>query len=162
MMMTSYWLLLKREMVIMFFGLTIVAVRGFAGDIAIIVNPEVPVDNLSLSEVRKLFLGDRQFWGSDLRVTLLIRAPVARERDVVLKTIYKMNEAQYRQYWIAKVFRAEIPSSPKIVYSTDMALELIDKIPGAVAFVDAANVPQRAKVLRVDGRLPGEKDYPLR
>jgi hypothetical protein len=74
------------------------------GDVAIVVGPETPVDNLSLSEIRKLFLGDRQFWAGTQRVTLLIRAPVARERDVVLKKIYQMTEAQYRQYWISKIF----------------------------------------------------------
>src|SRR2546427_515555 len=85
-------------------------------DVAVVVHPTVPVDDLSFTEVRKLLLGDRQFWNSDLRVTLLIRAPQAKERDVVLKTIYQMTEAQFRQYWIAKVFRAEVATGPKIVY----------------------------------------------
>ena len=67
----------------------------------------MPVDNLTFAELRRLMLGDRQFWASNLKVTLLVRAPGARERDVVLKTIYQMSEAQFRQYWIAKVFRAE-------------------------------------------------------
>lgn len=67
-------------------------------DVAIIVNKNVPLDNLTFAEVRKLFRGERQFWNSDLRVTLLVRAPVAHERDVVLKKIYEMSEVQYRQY----------------------------------------------------------------
>lgn len=130
-------------------------------DIAVVVRPDLPVDNLSFGEVRKLLTGDRQFWPSNLRVTLLIRAPVAREREVVLKIIYQMTEAQFRQYWISKVFRAEAVNGPKIVYSNEMATELVAAIPGAVAFVDAAQVPKGLKVLRIDGRLPGEKGYPL-
>jgi len=43
-----------------------------------------------------------------------------------------------------------------------MATELVAAIPGAVAFVDAAKVPQGLKVLKIDGRLPGEKGYALR
>jgi hypothetical protein len=125
------------------------------------VRPDVPLDNLSFSEVRKLFLGDRQFWNSNLRVTLLIRAPVARERDVVLKTLYQMSEAQFRQYWISKVFRAEAATGPKIVYSQEMAAELVAAIPGAVAFVDSAQIPKGLKVLKLDNHLPGEKGYPL-
>lgn len=132
-----------------------------ASDLAVVVHPGVPVDNLSFPEVRKLLLGDRQYWNSSLRVTLLIRAPVAREREVVLKTIYQMSEAQFRQYWIGKVFRADTASGPKIVYSNDMAAELVANIPGAIAFVDAAQVPKGLKVLKIDGRLPGEKGYPL-
>jgi hypothetical protein len=129
--------------------------------VAIVVRPDLPVDNLSFAELRRLMLGDRQFWTSNLKVTLLIRAPGARERDVVLKTIYQMSEAQFRQYWIAKVFRAEAASSPRIVYSNMMATELATQIPGAVAFVDAAQVPKSLKVLRINGFLPGEPKYPL-
>lgn len=131
-------------------------------DIAIVVRPDVPVDNLSFAELRRLMLGDRQFWTSNLRVTLLVRAPGAHEREVVLKTIYQMSEAQFRQYWIAKVFRAEAASGPRIVYSSEMATELAAAVPGAVAFVEAPQVPKGLKVLKINGLLPGEKGYPLR
>jgi ABC-type phosphate transport system substrate-binding protein len=133
-----------------------------ASPVAVVVGPDVPVDDLSFPEVRKLFLGERQFWNPKLRVVLLMRAPVAPERDVVLRTIYQMSEAQFRQYWISKVFRAEVSAGPKIVYSTEMASDLVSAVPGAVAFVDAAQVPKGLKVLKIDGKLPGDKDYPLR
>jgi len=132
------------------------------GDIAVVVNSDTPVSDLSLSEVRKVLLGERQYWNSKLPVTLLIRAPVARERDVVLRVIYQMSEAQFKQYWVAKIFRAEAASPPKIVYSNDMQYELVTAIPGAIAFVEARAVRPGVKVLRVDGHLPGDKDYPLR
>lgn len=132
------------------------------GDIAVVVNSDTPVNDLSLSEVRKVLLGERQYWNSKLPVTLLIRAPQARERDVVLKVIYQMSEAQFKQYWVAKIFRAEAASPPKIVYSNDMQYELVTAIPGAIAFVEARAVRPGAKVLRVEGHLPGDKDYPLR
>jgi ABC-type phosphate transport system substrate-binding protein len=131
-------------------------------DVAIIVNKDIPVDNLTFAEVRKVFRGERQFWNSNLRVTLLVRAPVAHERDVVLKKIYEMSEAQYRQYWISKVFRAELASGPKIVYTNQMATELVSAIPGAVSFIEADKIPAGFKVIKVDGIKPGEKGYPLR
>ena len=131
-------------------------------DVAVVVNSDTPVSDLSLSEVRKVLLGERQYWNSKLPVTLLIRAPVARERDVVLKVIYQMSEAQFKQYWVAKIFRAEVASPPKIVYSNDMQYEMVAAIPGAIAFVDARAVRPGVRVLKVDGHLPGEKGYPLR
>jgi hypothetical protein len=135
-------------------------VRGT--DIAVVVHPDTPVSDLSLSEVRKVLLGERQYWNSKLPVVLLIRAPVARERDVVLRVIYQMSEAQFKQYWVAKIFRAEISSPPRIVYSNDLQYDLVSAMPGAIAFVDARNVRPGIRVLRVDGHLPGERDYPLR
>jgi hypothetical protein len=131
-------------------------------DIAVVVHPDTPVSDMSLSDVRKVLLGERQYWSSKLPVVLLIRAPVARERDVVLRVIYQMSEAQFKQYWVAKIFRAEAASPPKIVYSNDMQYELISGIPGAIGFIDARNVRPGLKVLRVDGHLPGDKEYPLR
>jgi hypothetical protein len=133
-----------------------------SADIAVVVNADTPVTDLSLSEVRKVLLGERQYWNSKLPVVLLIRAPVARERDVVLRVIYQMSEAQFKQYWVAKIFRAEAASPPRIVYSNDMQYELLTALPGAIAFVDSRNVRPGVKVLRVDGHLPGDKDYPLR
>jgi hypothetical protein len=131
-------------------------------DVAVVVHPDTPVSDLSLADVRKVFLGDRQYWTSNLPVVLLIRAPVARERNVVLKIIYQMSETQFNQYWIAKIFRAESALGPKVVYSNDMANDLVTAVPGAIAFIDAREVRSGAKVVRVDGHLPGEPGYPLR
>ncbi len=131
------------------------------GDIAVVVNPATPVSDMSLAEVRKVFLGEKQYWTTNMPVTLLVRAPVAREREVVLKKIYQMSESQFKQYWVAKIFRSETVSAPKIVYSEDMTAQLIQVIPGSIAFMDAKSVPAGLKVVKVEGRLPGEPGYAL-
>jgi hypothetical protein len=140
--------------------LALVMAAPITNDVAVIVHPDVPVDNLSFGQLRQLLLADRVFWSSKLRVTILI--PAGRERLVVLQTVYQMTEAQFRRFWISKLFRAEALASPKIVDTDEMAIELVTAIPGALAVVDAARVPSRLKVLRINGRLPGEKGYPLR
>ena len=129
--------------------------------VAIVVHPDTRINNLSFDALRRVFLGDRQFWPDGSRITLLVRAPVAQERNMVLNRIYRMSEARFRQYWIAKMFRAEVASGPKIVYSTDMTRELVTVIPGAIGFMPASAVAGM-KVVRIDNRLPGEADYPLR
>ena len=136
------------------------AQRG--SDVAVVVHPGVGVENLTLGELRRVMLGDRGFWPANVRVTLLIRAPVAHERDVILKTVCAMTEAQFRQHWIAKVFRADTVVAPKIVYSTDMAMDLVTRTPGAITVVDPSQVPRTLKVVKIDGRAPGEAGYALR
>lgn len=135
--------------------------RGASSGIAVVVNPAVPVQNLKLSDLRKVLLGDRQFWAPNLRVTLLMLAPGARERDVVLRKVYEMTEPQFRQYWIAKVFRAEVATGPKIVSTSRASTGLTASIPGAISFVSADDVPRNLRILRIDGRLPGDRGYPL-
>jgi len=133
-----------------------------ATDVAVVVNPDLHVDNLTLGELRRLMLGDREFWPGSVRVALLIRAPVAHERDVILRVVCQMTEAQFRQHWIAKVFRADTQVAPKIVYSSEMSLDMVARIPGAITFVDASRVGKNLKVLKIDGRAPGERGYVLR
>jgi ABC-type phosphate transport system substrate-binding protein len=163
--MTTHWKFASRSVALSCLCLALIqplAAQRHDVDIAVVVHPDAPVSNLSLSEVRKVFLGDRQYWSTNIPVVLLIRAPVARERDVVLKIIYQMSESQFKQYWIAKIFRAESATAPKVVYSNDMANQLVTAIPGAIAFIDSKDLKPGSKVLRVDGRLPGEAGYPLR
>lgn len=129
--------------------------------VAIVVHPETPIDELGLDQLRRIFLADQQFWPDGSRITLLVRAPVAYERDVVLNIIYRMSEEEFRKYWVGKMFRAEVPAGPKIVYSSEMAGGLVTAVAGAIGFVSAGDVMEGAKVLRIDGRLPGEPGYPL-
>ena len=156
-----------RKLLVIFVALLALAPAAFsqaskAGDIAVVTNAQTPVSDLSLADVRKVFLGERQYWTSEMPVILLVRAPVAREREVVLRTIYQMTESQFKQYWVAKIFRSEAVSAPKIVYSADMSNQLLSVIPGSIAFMQAKDVGPGLKVLKVNGLLPGEAGYPLR
>jgi ABC-type phosphate transport system substrate-binding protein len=130
-----------------------------AAPIAVVVHPSVAADNLTFAEFRKIILGDRQFWAAGKRITLIVRAPVADERTMLLERVYKMSEAQYRQYWVAKVFRAEIASGPRLVLSNEEAIDLVGVIEGAIAVVDLGDVPEGLKVLTIDGKLPGDDGY---
>jgi ABC-type phosphate transport system substrate-binding protein len=134
---------------------------ALARDIAVVVHPEVPVDNLSFAELRKIMLGDRQFWPSGQKVTLVVAEPVDPGRTLLLEKVYKMSEPAFRQYWIAKVFRGEVTEGPKVVLSSEGIQELVTVMEGAIAFMDFDDVPAGLKVLKIDGKAPGEAGYPL-
>ena len=143
------------------------ATQGFGqgrtgADLAVVVNPQTPVTDMTLTEVRQVFMGEKQYWNSKMPVVLLVRAPVAREREVVLRTIYQMSESQFKQFWVAKIFRSETVSAPKIVYSSDMTNALLSQVPGSIGFMDAKSVGPGLKIVKVNGKLPGEPGYPLR
>jgi ABC-type phosphate transport system substrate-binding protein len=131
-------------------------------DVVVVANPSVPVTSLSFTELRRIFLGERQFWSSSLKISLLMPPPAARDREVLLKTVYEMSEAQLRQHWIGKLFRAEAASAPQMFYSDEEILQAVAATPGSIAAVDAAKIPKGLKVLRIDGHLPGESGYRLR
>ena len=129
--------------------------------VAIVVHPDVKVSDLSTDQLRRIFLADQQFWPDRSRIVLLVRAPEADERKMVLDRIYQMNESQFRKYWIAKIFRAEVAALPKIVFSSNMAQELVTAIPGSITFIPSSEIDSSIKVLSIDGLLPDQPGYYL-
>lgn len=130
--------------------------------IAVIAHPQVPVRELSLVELRRIFLGERNFWSNELTITLLMPPRGSRERKVMLDRIYeRRNEVQYQHYWINKLFGDGPSIAPKITGSHEMSASLVREIPGAIALVPADKIPPGVKVLRINGKHPGQAGYPL-
>jgi len=129
-------------------------------DVAVVVSENNPVNELSVTELRKILAGDRHSWPGGLPVKLFVRAPGTHERLVLLDVLH-MSESEYKQYWIAKVFRGEAQSEPAVLPSNGMQKEALASFPGGIALVDAEDVKSPMKVLKIDGRLPGQPGYPL-
>jgi len=129
-------------------------------DIAVVVNPGNPVTNLTLPELRKLMAGEKRSWENGQAVRIFVRAPGTRERATLLKLL-GMSESEYKQYWIAQVFRGEAQTEPVTLPSNGMQKEAILAIPGALVLMDSKDVKARAKVVEINGHLPGQPGYPL-
>jgi ABC-type phosphate transport system substrate-binding protein len=131
-------------------------------DIAVVVNAANVYDNLSIEDLRKILLGERRFWKGNMQVSLVLRQQGARERDHVLAVLLKMTDADFERHWQAKIFRGEATGPPLAVPSNGMASEYVVDTPGAISFVIGKNLRPDLKVLRIDGKLPGEPGYPLK
>ena len=132
-----------------------------ANDVAAIASKDVPVTNLSMDELRKIMTGDRQFWKGSQRITVLIRAPKAHERDVILKKVYKKDEGEYYRFWQQRRYADQV-NPPIPVSSNQQAIDRVEKNSGAIAFVKASEVPKGTKIVSIDGHQPGDQEYPLR
>ena len=132
------------------------------GDVAVIVNPNNPVINMSLSDLRKIFAGEKRTWPGGTPVKLFVRGPGSHERTVLLRLL-EMSESEYKRYWTTQVFRGEADAEPLAVPSFGMAKEAASTFPGAITLVEAQEVKSGmyVKMIKVDGRLPGEPGYPL-
>ena len=105
--------------------------------VAIVVNQSNPVENLPMPELRKIFLGERSHWPNGRRITLVMMDPAQPERKAILREIYGMNEKDLNQHFVQGVFT------------------------GAIGYLRAEEVDRSVKIVRVDGRLPEDKEYTL-
>lgn len=129
-------------------------------DVAVVVNPKNPLGNLTRSELRKIFAGEKRTWAGGLPVKIITRVPGSYEHLVLLRLL-RMNEGEYKQYWIAQVFQGEAQTEPAAMFSNGMQKEAIGAFPGAIALVEVVDVKIGMKVVKVDGHLPGERGYPV-
>jgi ABC-type phosphate transport system substrate-binding protein len=129
-------------------------------DVAVVVNPTNPVSNLTRSELRRIFAGEKRTWAGGLPIKIITRVPGSYEHVVLLRLL-RMNESEYKQYWIAQIFHGEAQTEPAAMFSNGMQKEAISAFPGAIALVDLVDVKLGMKVVKVDGHLPGEPAYPV-
>lgn len=131
-------------------------------DLAIVVNTTNPVENLTLPELRKVFLGERSHWPNGRRITLVMMEPGQPERRALIREVCQMTESDFTRHFLQGVFTGEVFVSPKTLASPVGVRKFVFNVPGAIGYVRASDVDSSVKVIRVDGRLPDDKDYGLR
>jgi len=137
--------------------------RAAADDsLAIVVNRTNPVENLSFPELRKIFMGQQTHWSNGRRITVVMLEPGKPERQVVLSQIYKMDEKDFNNHFLHGMFTGEIHAAPKTLANSAEVLKFVLNVPGAIGYIKAPDVDESVKVVRVESRLPSEKDYTIR
>ena len=114
------------------------AAAAAAADLYVVVHPDL---TLQPSEVRDVFLGEKQFSG-----TMRLR-PVdnAAAQDAFLAKIMRMPASVYSTSWTKKAFREGLTPPP--LQSTDSdVIEFVKRNEGAVGYVTTA--PLNVKVLQ--------------
>ena len=133
-----------------------------AEPLAIVVNRSNPVDSLSMSELRKVFLGQRSHWPNDRRITIVMREPGEPERKTMLHDVYQMDEGALKNHFLHGLFTGEILVSPKVLASATGVRKFVFNVPGAIGYMRLSDVDASVKVIRIDELLPEDKKYKLR
>ena len=121
-------------------GATVLAYDG----IAIIVNPENPVSDLSLETIAKIYTGEIVNWsdvgGNDSEIVLIGREAGSGTRDGFESITDTEDACQYRQ---------ELTSTGDVITT-------VSQNPGAIGYASVASVKDTVKALTVDGVAPTE------
>lgn len=136
-----------------------------AGDpIVVIVNSANPVDNLSLGELKKLFMSDRSKWDTGKAVAPVMVAAGAPERTAFLKIVCGMNDADFGKYFVQAAFNGKSATPPKEVGSAASVKSVVAGSPGAIGFVKAGDFHDDAgvKAVKIDGMATADPGYKLK
>ena len=131
-------------------------------DVAIVVHKSTLMDNISMSELKQMFLADKARWSDGKRVVLVGKEVGQPEHDAVLKIVYGMSEGDFKRYFIQAGFTGKTQTPPKLLGSASAVRGTVAATPGAVGYMRATEVDDSVKVLKVDGFAPGDAGYRIR
>ena len=113
--------------------------------IAVIVNPENPVSDLSLETISEIYTGEITNWseigGNDAEIVLIGREAGSGTRDGFESITDTEDACQYRQ---------ELTSTGDVITT-------VSQNPGAIGYASVASVKDTVKALTVDGVAPTEE-----
>ena len=130
--------------------------------LAIVVNRNNPTSNVSLPQLRAIYVGDRKWWSSRRRIALVSMQRNTPEWQTALRVIYKMDSRELDRYFLYQSFKGEHFAGPTTLAAAAEVRKFVVSTPGAVGYLRASDVDDSVKVLRVNGLLPGDDGYPLR
>jgi len=128
--------------------------------LAVIVNKDNPVSNLSSEELRAILLGKREYWKGSQKIVVLLPNVGSPEREVALRMV-DMNDSSYKKYWLDRSSAGESGTAPAAMPSSGIALSLVAETPAAIAVVPLADVRDSVKVVKIDGHAPSDAAYPI-
>lgn len=137
-------------------------VHAQATDLAVVVSPANPVDDIPWKDLVKIFKLDKRYWRDNEKIYLVLRESGSPEKGVVLDRIYQTSDQGLKKLWLAKMYREEITAFPRVLDSNEAVIRFVNQVPTAISIIDATYRDGRVKVLRINGALPGEDGYPLR
>ncbi len=130
-------------------------------NLAIVVNITNPIVNVSMGELRQIFLGERGHWPNGHRITLVMMPSDQPERKAVLRDICHMTESEFNYHFLHGLFTGEVLVSPKTLASPVGVRKFVFNVPGAIGYLRASDVDASIKVIRVGELLPDDRGYNL-
>ncbi len=124
----------------------------FAHHMAVVVNKDNAVENVSSAYLAKIFRSDVKKWEDGQPVVLILHSNSVGETET-LQRLIKVSPAEW------KALIAAHRDSVQIVDSDAEVLKIVHNTPGAVGLVDVRAVDGTINVVRVDGKLPMESGY---
>jgi ABC-type phosphate transport system substrate-binding protein len=124
----------------------------FAHHMAVVVNKENNVSNITGAHLSKILHCEVKKWPDGKTITLILHKDSAGEIET-LEHLAKINSGEL------KALEAAHKDSILLVDSDAEVLKMVQSMPGAIGLVELHSVDNTINVVRVDGKLPMESGY---
>jgi ABC-type phosphate transport system substrate-binding protein len=124
----------------------------FAHHMAVVVNKDNPVENVTAAHLAKILRAEIRKWPDGKNVVLVLHKDSAGETET-LQRLNKMSAAEW------KTILAAHKDSIMLVDTDADVLKAVQADPGAIGLVEEHSLDSSITVVKVDGKLPMESGY---
>ena len=142
-------------------SLGLVQSRAQVEPMAVIVGSQCTVSDISMDDLARLYRGTPSRNADGNRFAPLSQPPESPVRIRFDQVVLGMTPDQAKSFWIDQKIRAA-GTEPRVITSVALTVKLVSVLAGAIAYVPASAVSVGVKVVKVQGKLPGQAGYPLR
>jgi ABC-type phosphate transport system substrate-binding protein len=143
------------------FGMMAVNAQDKSTELAIIVGKSSALDDVTTAQLQKYFKAEKTKAPDGTKIAIVMQDVGNPERDAALHDIYKMSEAEYNDYFVGQTFTGAVAAAPKALPSSAAVKQYVAATAGALGYVRASDADDSVKVLKVDGKSPGDAGYSL-
>ena len=135
--------------------------------VALVVHKENRVTDISLKDAQSFFKLEKKRWpGGDgpaaaKEVVIFLRKAGSAEQETLLQKVFEMTADKLERYWVERVYQGEISSPPSTKATAQRAIKAVSQNVTALTCILLSEVTEDVKVLTIDGKRPGDPDYPL-
>lgn len=142
----------RRNVIYVFTFIAAMWIPSFAHHMAVVVNKDNRVQNISSVHLARIFKSETRKWADGTPIVLVLLRDSKGEM-LTLKKLNNMSEAE---------LKAQLTDRKDALIVVDTDQDLLGKVeltPGAIGLVEVRSVSGQVKVVKVDGKLPLEKGY---
>ncbi len=140
-----------------------------AAPLVVVVNGSRSEKDISVAELRKIFVGEKKFWSDNRRIQPILPPLVDESAKIkFMKAVVGQSDRDFKQAWEGKIFRGDAQAMPVRPIEHAMVVSAARSVPGAIGILDRAafdGLPKETttslKVLAVEGKAAGDEGYPL-
>lgn len=128
-----------------------------------IVSPSLSVTNLSVADLRRIYVADMTRWPDGHRIVPVLLSPKSASTEMFLRHIIRMSDIDYAQQWIGAVFRGRVAAPPFVFSTASDAVRFVATHNDAIAVLpDQPNIQhQQVHILTIDRFSIDDVKYPL-
>ncbi|MBD3315269.1 MAG: hypothetical protein GF344_05745 [Chitinivibrionales bacterium] len=132
-------------------------------NIVVVVNKSNPVSNISVRNLRRIYLCTKKKWKDGTSILLTAHQEGNPINDRFYNRVIGFDRKRLDGYYSSERMKGRIIAKPIALKGEEFIQDYISRKAGAVGFVEHTAVDtSRVRVIKVNNALPGDKDYPLK